>query len=162
MSAREDRLAKIMSMASGRTVDPKEVHVDRTPSPSFSERAAAGVGDVIKPQPPGTDLAGEASAMSRSRMPACRRSVRCLRICHILSIVVTSIIFCGWYYLVFVREVGSLQSLALGEPWQLLFALFCGVEGLEWYSGRLTNPLDIPRDAALYLFSLLLFLKLFA
>lgn len=162
MGSREDRLAKIMSMASGRVVDPKEVHVDRVPSPSFSECAAAGIGDLNASSSVSTITSSNGQAETKSIPKAhslCPTS-QFGRMRHLVSVFLTLILFCVWYHFVILKKADSFPLLAFCEPWQLLFGLFCGVEALEWSSGRLGSPLDILRDAALYLFVLIIFLKI--
>lgn len=162
MGSREDRLAKIMSMASGRVVDPKEVHVDRVPSPSFSECAAAGIGDLNASPSVSTITSSngqaETKSMPKAHSPCLTSRFGCMR--HLVSVLLTVILFCVWYHFVILKKADSFLLLAFCEPWQLLFGLFCAVEALEWSSGQLGRPLDILRDAALYLFILILFLKL--
>lgn len=161
LEAREDRLAKIMSLASGRTVDRSEVQVDRTPSPTISERAAAGVGPLEtltkKIQP-------EAMASSSSTIRSTTGSIvsRCGPLRHTMIIALAACVFVSWYLasMPAIPEAAHVTR-ALFSPWQVMFATFLGIESIEAYFYRLTL-MDGLFDAGLYLFSVILLFKLLA
>jgi hypothetical protein len=164
INSREDRLAKIMSMASGRAVDPAEIHLDRTPSPSFSETAAAGIGN-LKPAE-NTSTSG-ISATTKNNV-AKSRIFKDSR--HFLVIVVSAIFFLTWQKYVNSSNSGSFSSgpfssgflnslMPAGtEPWKILFGSFFAVEIIEYFAGRVTLS-GIPSDLAIFLFVILCSLK---
>jgi len=160
LEAREDRLAKIMSLASGRTVDKSEVQVDRTPSPTFSERAAAGVGPLetpIKEFQSEAMASSSSTARSTTGFSAPRGPLR-----HTMIIILAACVFVSWYMASRPAIPESVHvARTFFSPWQVMFATFLGVESIEAYFHRLTL-MDGLADAGLYLFTVILLVKLFA
>lgn len=158
MQSREDRLAKILSMASGRPVDPKEVHLDRTPSPTVSEVAAAGVGPVLKA--PLDESITLSSSPASSPLTHARHNVVRLspgsRGRHTIIIVLAAALFSLWS----VYWNGTKLSSSF-EPWQVALSVFFVIQSVEGATGRL-QPRGLLSDCALFVFVILLMTKVLA
>ena len=154
MKKREDRLAKIMSLASGRTVDPKEIHLDRTPSPTVSERAAAGVGPLANDSD--SRLLSTLNITPNSQSIATTFGPSKWR--HTLIIIGTALLFCLWHNSMNSGKLSLPFIPANATPWQVLYGSFTGVELFEAIAGRvsLTGALS---DLSIYLFVILCVLK---
>ena len=163
MQSREDRLAKILSMASGRTVDPKEVHLERTPSPTISEVAAAGVGPVPKLDPTNASSSvlnsSTSSINNRIKSKSMRRVINSEAI-HTMLILLTAIFFVVWHQRFYIERATLMGEQAAGSfmPWHILLAAFIAVESIEYMRGRLL-PTSALGDAALYIFVIVILLK---
>lgn len=157
MQSREDRLAKILSMASGRTVDPKEVHLDRTPSPSISEVAAAGVGPM--PKTPITDTviaSSPASSLRTSTRHNLARLAPSQQGRHTIVVLLAATLFTFWcaYW------NGTRLSSSF-EPWQVALSVFFVIQTVEHTCGRL-HLMTLLSDSALFGFVILVLGRLLA
>jgi hypothetical protein len=155
MKKREDRLAKIMSLASGRAVDPKEIHLDRTPSPTVSERAAAGVGPLADDS--------DSRLLSISNITPSNQSTLTIsgpsKLRHTLIIIGAALLFCLWHSSM---NSGKLSLPFIPEtatPWQVLYGAFSGVELFEVIAGRV-SLFGAVSDLSIYLFVILCVLKI--
>lgn len=157
ISSREERLAKIMSLASGRTVDPKEVHLDRTPSPSVSERAAAGVGALSEET--STTNVSSTSNVGTAAVKSTVRTKRYKKIRHVIVILLAALFFCIWDYFANVKDTLRIVLPPTASTWQVSLAVFLGIESVEFSLGRLAL-LDVFGDLALYIFVILCSLKI--
>lgn len=158
LASREDRLAKIMSMASGRTVDPKEVHLDRTPSP------AAGVGrfelNKSKESVSNVSLSETGttctSNLGLTKTTGTMSSVMSPARYHLMIIILAANLLCAWNY----YSRTAVGKYLPGQPtWQAFLATFTGLELIEYFRGR-ASLMTILGDLALFLLINLLFIKL--
>lgn len=166
LASREDRLAKIMSMASGRTVDPKEIHIDRTPSPSVSERAAAGIGRLEDPADDSTaSLNQQASTSSLAREAGAaphKRGAANDATFHLVVVLLAAILFYVWHLAVQGRfgTPPLVSYLEAFSPSQLLLGSFLTVEAIEFAAGRVSVT-GMIGDFALYLWLILVLIKIY-
>lgn len=157
MQSREDRLAKILSMASGRTVDPREVHLDRTPSPSISEVAAAGIGPM--PKTPTNETVTASSPVSSLRVHPRYNLARLTpgqQGRHTIVVLLAATLFTLWW----AYWSGTRLSSSF-EPWQVAFSVFFVIQTVEYTCGRL-HPVTLLSDSALFGFGILVLGRLLA
>lgn len=174
MQSREDRLAKILSMASGRSIDPAQVHLDRTPSPTISETAAAGVGTLSEleghssPSEGNTTHSNRGNNISTASLASGMLSMRGLSrgAAHGVVVVLGAIGFCVWLKLTGLYNQSMINLFIDNnikhntfQPWHILTTVFLGLEAIEMIKAR-TQPLQILQDVVLYLFVIILLYQL--